>query len=48
MTIKILKTMRNVTVINFQSLTLTIICTRSVAYLEPSDTSMMELFFENI
>ena len=48
MTIKILKTNVNVTVINFESLTLTIICTRSVAYLEPSDTSMMELFFETI
>ena len=48
MTIKILKAMGNVTVINFQSLTLTIICTRLVAYLEPSETSMMELFCENI
>ena len=48
MTINILKAIGNVTVINFQSLTLTIICTRSVAYLEPSDTSMMELFFETI
>ena len=48
MTMKILKAMGNVTVINFQSLTLTIICTRLVAYLEPSETSMMELFCENI
>ena len=48
MAIKILKAIGNVTVINFESLTLTIICTRSVAYLEPSDTSMMELFFETI
>ena len=44
MTIKILKAMGKVTVINFQSLTLTIICTCSVAYLDPSEISMMELF----
>ena len=48
MAIKILKVIGNVTVINFQSLTLTIICTRSVAYLEPSETSTMELFCENV
>ena len=48
MTLKFLKAMGNVTVINFQSLTLSIICTRSLAYLEPSETSMMGLFCENI
>ena len=48
MAIKILKVIGNVTVINFQSLTLAIICARSVAYLEPSETSMMELFCENV
>ena len=47
MTINILKAIGNVTVINFQSLTLTIICTLSVAFLEPGETSTMELFCEN-
>ena len=44
MTIKVLKAMGNVIVINLQSLTLAIICTRSVAYLVPSEISMMEQF----
>ena len=48
MTINILKAIGNVTVINFQSLTLTIIRTRSVAFFEPGETSTMELFCENI
>ena len=48
MTIKILKAMGNVTVINFQSLTLAIIFTCSVVYLDLSETSMMGLFCENI
>ena len=48
MAIKILKVIGNVTVINFQRLTLAIICARLVAYLEPSETSTMELFCENV
>ena len=48
MTIKILKAMSNVIGMNFHSLTLAIMCTRSVEYLEHSQTSTMELFGENI
>ena len=47
MPIKFLKAMINATAIKFQSLTHPISCTRSVAYLELSQTSKAELYSEN-